>query len=48
MTQYKVDDDKGIAYYFEDLSVDINDDYVTDLRIKSFFVESEQFYISSG
>ena len=47
ITEYEgIDDDEDIAHYFEDLSIDADNDCT--LGSESFHMESEQFYISIG
>ena len=41
-----VDNDENIAHYFEDLSIDANNDCTPGSE--SFYTESEQFYTSIG
>lgn len=41
-----VDNDKNIAYYFEDLSININKDYIPGSE--SFYTGSGQFHTSIG
>lgn len=38
-----LDNNKDIAYYFEDLSIEIHNDYTSES--KSFYTKSEQFHI---
>lgn len=47
-TKCEVDNNKGIAHYFGNLLVDSYDDYITDIRVESFFFQSERFYISKS
>lgn len=47
MTKYKgVDNNKSIAYYFRDLSINIYNDYISKPIAKSFYNKFKQFYIS--
>ncbi len=42
ITKYEgVSNDKSIAQYFRDLSIDTNDDYTTESTLESFYTKSE-------
>ena len=45
ITKYKdIDNNKYITHYFRDLSINIYNDYILELIIKSFYTELEKFY----
>lgn len=39
--KYKVNNNKDIAHYIGDLSVDNHDHYATDSRVESFVIKSK-------
>ena len=43
-----MDNNEGIAHYFEDLSIDIHNDYTPKPTTESLYTESEQFHTSIG